>query len=291
MTLPLDIDTLVLSIINFAAIGLLGWFLKKWVATKLEARSQRQLEELKATLRQENEVALARLRDRLKEDTRLQLSAHASFAAAHEAAVERRLESAATLWTDLLRFRGSLPPILTYMDMLTAEEYPGALEHPTGAELIRNLSEEGAIALAGIESPDPIEGMRPFVDEHLWQLSSRYRAIQLRIVLHLVWSRDKNSDIYWYRNPYTRQLIEDSLSIDELEEFDNLRLGKISYVAKKIEDRILDGLRRMISGENSGSESFQQARRLQSLAQSELFEPPDRSERTGGSIQIEACPQ
>ena len=118
----------------------------------------------------------------------------------------------------------------TYMDMLTAEEYPDALKHPTGAELSRNLSEEGAITLAGTESPDPTERMRPFIDEHLWQLFSRYRAIQIRVVLHLIWFRDKNLDIYWYRNSYTRQLIEDSLSADELEEFDNLRLGKISYV-------------------------------------------------------------
>ena len=115
MTFSFDIDTLVFSLVNFAVIGLFGWLLKKWITTKLETRSAQRIEELKAALQQDNEIAVTELKDKLEQDTRLQLSAHASFAAAHEAAAERRLAGAEALWTELLRFRGSLPPVLTYM--------------------------------------------------------------------------------------------------------------------------------------------------------------------------------
>ena len=275
MSLSLDFDTFVFLLVNFVVIGLAGWFLKKWLATSLNTRSAKQVEELRATLQQDNQVAITELRDKLEQNTHLQLSAHASYAAAHEAAAGKRLECAELLWKELLRFRNSLPPILTIIDLVTEQELPDVLESPNGKEFIRNLSLESVVELTGIDVSQPLEEIRPFVNENLWQRFARYRAIQARILLHLVWFRDGKSTTFWYHDAFTKQLIEDSLSADELETLDQLKVGKIRYVREMIEAKLLEELRRMISGESSGSESFQQARRLQSLAREELLEPSD----------------
>ena len=275
MNLDLGAETFYLALINFALIGLLGWYVRKRIAARLDLRSTEQIERLKASLQRQNETALAELRDNLEKTALLHTSAHRSFAAAQEAAMEKRLRCAESLWNDLLRFRFSLPPILEIMDILTEQEYPNILETPEGTELFRNLSIDSVTELAGIDRDESIEGVRPFIDEYLWQLFTRYRAIQARILLHLVWFRDKGTDIYWYHHPFTRQLIADALSVDELEELDQRSIGKIRYIRETIEVKILEGLRRMISGESSSSESLKEARRLRSLTRDDFLEPPD----------------
>lgn len=273
MNFNLDSDIFYLALINFALIGLLGWYIRKRIAARLDLRSTEQIERLRANLQRQNETALAELKDNLKETALLHASAHRSFAAAQEAAIGRRLQCAETLWNDLLQFRNSLPPILTIMDLLTEQEYPNVLEAPEGPQLFRDLSMESVTELAGLDDNESIERVRPFIDEYLWQLFTRYRAIQARILLHLVWFKEKGADIYWYRHAYTRQLIADALSVDELEELDRLVMGKIGYIRESIELKILEELRRMVSGESSSSESLKEARRLRSLTRDDLLEP------------------
>ena len=48
-----------------ALVGILGWILKKWLGTKIEAVYQQKNESFRATLEQENEASLIAWRDQL----------------------------------------------------------------------------------------------------------------------------------------------------------------------------------------------------------------------------------
>ena len=271
------------SAINLAFLGVIVWILKKWLGTKIEATYEQQNEAFSAAIRRDQEASLIAFRDQLEKQAQLQSSAFSSFAAAQQASMNRRLDAAETLWNDLLSFRSSLPPVFDYLDILTEDEFPEAMSPPRGQELFDQLSEEevrSLIASHGIRGDMgqqldySLERVRPYVSEYLWSIFLAYKKIMFRIWLSMAWFKTEGGDhIFWYRDRYTRSFIESVLTPDELADFDQARFGKISELRFKLEQKIVDELRRMVSGETSGSDSLQQARQYQQLAREGLCEP------------------
>ena len=255
-------------------ISLLGWLLRKWLGTKIEAVYQQESESLIAAIQRDHEASLIAFRDQLEKQAQLQSAAFSSFAAVQQAAMKKRLKAAETIWNEVLSFSDSLPPIFGYMDILTVEEYPEAGSRGNGRTLFAALSEDEVMAFATAPAGEGRKGwavddlakQRLYVDEELWSIFALYRAIMTRIWLHLAWSKAKPEHIYWFRNKHTRQLMEAALTPEELADVDQARIGKISNLRVKLEQKILAELRRMISGEVSGSDSLQQAKRYQRLA-------------------------
>ena len=270
-----EVSFLAIPAFIVALIGILGWLLRKWLGTKIEAVYQQRSESLIATIQRDHEASLIAFRDQLEKQAQLQSSAFSSFAAAQQAAVKKRLKAAETIWNEVLSFSDSLPAIFGYMDILTVEEYPDAASRGSGRALFAELSEDEVTAFAtaperegrkGWAFDRDLEQQRLYVDEQLWSIFALYRAIMTRIWLHLVWSNEKPEHIYWFRNKHTRHMIEAALTPEELKDFDQAGIEKISNLRLKLESRILAELRRMISGEVSGSDSLEQARRYQRLA-------------------------
>ena len=273
----------VLAFIIVALFSILGWLLRTWLATRIEATYEQQNEAVRATLRRDHETSLIAFKDQLEKQAQLQSSAFSSFVAAQQAAMGRRLDAAETLWNDLLLFRSALPPIFDYLDILTEEEFPEAINHPRGQELFDKLSEDEIRSFAashglrgdiGQRLDYSLERVRPYVDEYLWAIFSTYKIIMVRIWWHMAWFKERKGDyIYWYKNEYTRELIESVLTPDELADLDRARLGKISELRHKLEQKMVDELRRVLSGETSGSDSLHQARKYQDLARYGFWEP------------------
>ncbi len=278
-----EVSFLVISAFVVALIGLLGWLLRKWLGTKIEATYQQQSESLLATIRRDHEASLIAFRDQLEKQAQLQSSAFSSFAAAQQAAMNRRLDAAEKLWNDLLSFRSSLPAVFDYMDILTEDEFPDAMNNPRGRELFDELSEDefgsliashGLRGIMGQELDYGAERVRPYVDEYLWVVFETYKKIMFRVWFRLVRFNTQGGDaVFWYRDSHTRSLIAFVLTPDELADFDRTDFGKIAHLRFTLEQKIVDELRRMISGETSGSDSFQQARAYQQLAREGLREP------------------
>ena len=271
------------SAISMALIGILGWILRKWLGTRIEAVYQQRNESFRAIIKRENEASLITFRDQLEKQAQLQSSAFSSFAAAQQAAMNRRLDAAETLWNDLLSFRSSLPPVFAYLDILTEDEFPEAMSRPRGQELFDALSKEevrSLVASHGIagdieqEFDYSLERVRPYVGEYLWAIFLAYKNIMFRIWWSMASFKTEGGDhIFWYRDRYIRSFIESVLTPDELADFDQARFGKISELRFKLEQKIVDELRRMVSGETSGSDSLQQAMKYQKLAREGLWEP------------------
>ena len=267
------------SLISVVLLASLGWILKRWLGTKIDTIYDQRAEAFRAAIQKDNELSLISFRDQLAKEAQLHASAFASFAAGQKASMERRLDAAETLWNSLLSFRRSLPSAFVVVDLLTVDELRDIHSHPTGKEVMRELSVEQVLAAieshgldGGGDQPNNycLESVRVHIDEQLWSLFSLYRAIMSRIWLKLAWSNSDNSHIYWYNDKHARKMIEAVLTSEEMADFDQPSSGKITKLREKLEEKILNELRRLVSGEASGSESLQQAKKYQQLAREGL---------------------
>lgn len=113
-------------------------------------------------------------------------------------------------------------------------------------------------------SPDPqIEEVRPYVGEVVWSLFYVYQAINIRIVF-LAWSfaHADEEKIYWYKDEGTLSLLRLALSKEEMDKFDYLKMGKIDYFRKIIEEKLLKSWKKLLSGEDFREEALQHAQAI-----------------------------
>ncbi len=248
-----------------ALAGILIWLSREWISTRLRGSIQHEydqkLEAHKARLQAEKDVALLELKTSLEREAALHAATHASFTEGQQAAIERRLSAIDKLWGKVLHIRGNLPPILTFIDVLTVDEYKAAKDHPTFQQLAGELSLK---KIANMH--DSIENVRPYVGEYLWAIFFAYQAILLRLLFLLHLGRDDAAKIEWHKDQGIRQLMKSVLTVGEMEKFDQTKFGKVSWVQELLESKILDSSRKVISGEEFGAESFEQAKVIQQLA-------------------------
>ena len=246
-----------------ALTGIVVWLSREWISARLKASIQHEydqkLESLKAQLKADSDVALVELRASIERHAALLSVAHSSFAEGQKAAMERKLNAVDTLWERLLRLRAKLPPILGFIDVLTVEEFGGIKTHPTFEALSRGWSMEKVTELVDTET----ERVRPYVGEYTWAVFSSYQAVMLRIVFLPHLGRDDVSKLEWHKDSHTRQLIEIVLQPQELVEFDATRFGKITWLRRRLEFKILAATREVVSGKGFSAEAFDQASLIQ----------------------------
>lgn len=265
-------DVIVSILASMVASGMLVtaliWLSKEWISVRLRTSIQHEydqkLESLKAQLKAENDVALVELRAALERQAGLLATAHASFSEGQKAAMERKLQAVDALWKRIIHLRSNLPPILGFIDVLTVDEYAGIKEDKTFRRLSDGWSMERASTLIDSE----VEQVRPYVGEYTWAVFYSYQAVMLRIVFLLHLGRDDAAKLEWHKDGGTRQLIQAVLTTAELQEFDATQFGKISWLQRRFESKVLVASRRLISGEEFGAEALEQARLIQQRAAS-----------------------
>jgi hypothetical protein len=260
---------LISNIITSSAIsGLLIWLSREWISARIKASIQHEydqkLEAHKARLKAENEFSLLEIRTALEREAALHAAAYASFSEGQKAAMERKLDACDTLWEVIIQFRDNLPAVLTFIDVLTVEEYGEAKNHPTFQTLAGELSQEKIKQLA-VYFSGSTEKIRPYVGEYMWALFYSYRAIMLRLLFLLHLGLDDASKIEWHKDSLIRSLMEVVLTTKELQEFDKTPFGKVKWVQERIESKILSASQKIISGERFGAESLEQAKLIQGI--------------------------
>lgn len=265
-------DALVFSIlasagVSAALVSLLIWFSKQWISTRLKNSIQHEydqkLESLKSQLKAQSDVALVELRAAIERQANLLAAAHSSFAEGQKAAMERKLQAIDTLWGRVLQLRAGLPPLLGFIDILTVDEYKGIKDHPKFIDLSQGFSVEKLSTLVDSET----ERVRPYVGEYTWAVFFSYEAIMLRIVALLLAGRTDAEKLEWHKDSGTRQLIQAVLSATDLKEFDDTVFGKVTWLQRKLESKILCAARQIISGKEFGAEALDQAKLIQERAE------------------------
>lgn len=249
-----------------ALAGLLIWLSREWISARLRSSIQHEydqkLESLKSQLKAQSDVALVELRASVERHAALLALAHSSLAEGQKASMERKVNAVDTLWERLLHLRANSPPILGFIDVLTVDKYAGIKNHPTFEALSRGWSMERVTQLIDTE----VERVRPYVGEYTWAVFSSYQAVMLRIVFLLHLGRDDAAKLEWHKDSHTRRLIEAVLPAVELAEFDATRFGKISWLQRRLESKILAATRKVVSGEEFSADALDQARLIQQRA-------------------------
>ena len=249
-----------------AIVSLAIWFSKEWISTRLKSSIQHEydqkLESIKAKLKEQNEVALVELQAAIERHNNLLTAAHSSFAEGQKAAMERKLQAIDTLWERVLQLRERLPPLLGFIDFLTVDDYKKNKDHPMFIDLSERWSVEKISTLVDSQT----ERVRPYVGEYTWAVFFSYQAVMLRIVFLLHAGHTDTEKLEWHKDTGTRQLLQAVLSTTELEEFDDTAFGKILWLQRRLESKILGAARQIISGKEFGAVALEQAKLIQERA-------------------------
>lgn len=264
---------LISNIVTSSAVsGLLIWLSREWISARIKASIQHEydqkLEAHKAQLKAENEISLLEIRTALEREAALHAAAYASFSEGQKAAMERKLKAFDRLWEKLLQIRNILPPVLMFMDVMSSVEEYKEFKHANQKNFQKLTGELLPEKVANLfsDSQGLVETIRPYVGEYMWAIYYSYHTIMIRVLVKLHISVDDSVKVEWYKDDVERQLIESILTPIELQEFDSLTFGKLNWLQINLQSKILSASRKLISGEEFGSESLNQARLIQERA-------------------------
>jgi hypothetical protein len=261
------VNVLTAATVSALVSALLNFVFKDWLSTRLKASIEHEynqkLETYKAQLTTEHELAVLKIQTALAREAAFHAAAHASFAEGQKASMERKLNGVDRLWSWIRQFRTGLPEVLTFLDVLTTDEYKAAKDNPAFQKHSSRLTSDNLAAML----TTTIEDVRPYVGEYLWALFFSYRAIMGRILFLLQLARTDADKIEWYKDRGIRHLLNAVLTEQEVQAFDGLEFMKVMWLQERLESKILAATQKIISGETFGAESLEQAELIrQSIA-------------------------
>lgn len=219
-----------------------AWLLRSWITERLKNAVKheydREIESFKSAL----------------------LLVHSATAEGQKAAIEARMRSFDRIWKAMLALKNNTGNITIFLDILTVEEYKTLKNHKDFVAIVGNLDNVKIQKMV----PDPtIEEARPYVGEEVWSHFFVYQAFNIRLIM-LAWlSTSSDEDkINWHRDTATRGLLAATLTPDEIARLDALQIGKIDYVRRTIEMKVLKSWHRLISGAEFGNEAIAHAQTM-----------------------------
>ena len=169
---------------------------------------------------------------------------------------------------------------------MTVDEYRTTKDHPSFQKLVGGLSEDNLRKLTA----GSVEDVRPYVGEYMWAIFSCYQTLLIRISVLLHLAKFDPEKIEWYKDAGNLNLLKAVLTPVELAEFDATKYGKISWLQKQLESKLLATAQEVISGKTFGKESLEQAlliqQRIDQLPPS--TDAPDFLKRTSETRQASA---
>lgn len=242
---------------------------RNWISHRLKVAMDHEyaekLETFKARLKAEHDIALEKIKASNAQNQAVKAAATASLTTTHAAAQEKRLHALETFWKATVQIRAKSPPVLTFLDILLPEEYDHLLTNPKMAPAVERLTVENLADNFGLASVD-VDEARLYAGEYLFALFWAYRASIGRIAFEVMQGRKKGTIEDWATDSGIRQLMGDVLSTQEVEEFDELKIGRINWLRNAIEGKMLSHSAKIISGEASAAFGLEQARKIAASA-------------------------
>lgn len=266
-----DVQAFALTVLSsagasFALSGAVVWLARTWIGERLQASIRHEYDQrlaaLNAELRSNGDANLASLKaeiDRQSEQLRI---ASSSFNEVQKAAIARKLDAVDVLWTGILAAREVIPPIMSFIDILTVDEYVAAKDAPTFRELTGDLDQTKVMKIA-MDARGNLERVRPYVGEYVWALFATFQAVMMRTVFLIHLSKEDAAKLNWHQDGGIRQLISSAFGSEGLEQFDQVRIGKVGWLREQFERRILGAMEKLITGKEFGEAALRQAQAME----------------------------
>lgn len=257
--------------VSFVLASILIFLSRNWLSERLRHSIKHEydlkLTYIKNELKAESDKNTLLLKRSIETEAEKLRLANASINETQKIAIERKLSAIEILWEGVLAVRKNIPSIIGFIDILTEDEYSSLKDRPDFQKIVGDISHEKIIQIHE-ENIGSRERVRPYVGEYTWALASTYQAIILRISLLIKMGQDDNKKLNWHLDSGIRQLINSALSEDEITEFDNTKIGKIKWIQRIFEFKILSAIQIIVSGEQFGEEALKQAQKMEEKVQS-----------------------
>lgn len=193
--------------------------------------------------------------DRQAEKLRI---ASTSFSEVQKAAIARKLNSVDTLWAGLLAIRKIIPPAMSFMDILMPAEFSTARNNQNFKRMASELDLQKVTELA-TESRGNLEEIRPYIGEYTWALFATYHIIVGRTMFLIHLGNEDAEKLNWHDDPSIRRLLGSGLGQEGLDQFDNVPIGRVTWIREQFEVKILAAMERLITGKEFGVAALDQA--------------------------------
>jgi hypothetical protein len=266
-----DFHAFVLTVISSAGTSLLLsgagiWLARSWITERLRASIKYEYDQQLATinselkLRVDTQLASAKADvDRQAEKLRI---ASTSFSEVQKAAIERKLDSVDTLWSGLLKIREITPPAMTFMDILTPAEFSTARNNQNFRRMASELDFQ-KVSEISIESRGTLERIRPYIGEYAWALFATYHIIVSRIMFLIYQGNEDTEKLNWHNDLSIRRLLSSGLGQEGLDQFDNVPIGRVTWIREQFEVKILTAMERLITGKEFSTAALSQAQLME----------------------------
>lgn len=239
-----------------------------WLQRRVQHTLDIDVERRKVEFQHQTDRALERLRNANEQQLRAQATIVGSAAAGQAAALTMRLEAIQALWKILIMLREKRPLAVRLTEFMTDAEIIEKLqrERPAGEDtLAESLGAGLEPDFFGLEESP--EHHRVLVGEYLWSLFAAYKQFISRVnVIFEMHRVGKGKDKVWRRDEMIVAIAGFALDADEMRRFGAARIGGVMEVLGSIEALYIRAVTRVLSGELTGNEMAETARRLMDAA-------------------------
>ncbi len=253
---------------SVASSAALIWITRTWISARLKSSIQHEydqkLEALKAELKFSYEAKAEVLKAEFQREAEKLRFATATSGEAQLVAHQRKLDALEKLWKGVLGVTNGCPGILKMLDVMTVDEHPQAVRNPNFSVLLKGV-ELKAMKDVLEKLIGDYEQVRPYVGEVLWTQFHVYQTVVLRAcMLASQWETDI-AKLDWASDKMNQTLIYAAVGAEDSAAFSRLRYGRLGWLQQKITERILSGIKKVISGEAIGADAVRQTEHLEEL--------------------------
>jgi hypothetical protein len=250
--------------------GALFFLARNWISERIQQSIRHEyaqkLAHLNAELRNESEKNALLLKGSIEHEAERLRFATASVSQTQQAAIGRRLSALETLWEGVLATRTNIPTVMSFIDILTVDEYVTIKDNAHFQQMVGQISQEKLLAMQE-DNVGSRERVRPYVGEYTWALVSTYQAIVLRVALLVQMGQEDEKKLNWHLDPGINQLLRSAMTETEMKQFEATRIGKVGWIQRNFESKILAAMQVVISGEKFGEEALHQAQLMEAKVQ------------------------
>jgi len=270
-----EIQEFMLSLLSAAGVsailsGFVVWLSRNWISERLRNSIRYEYDlKLAATnteLKTQADAQAVKLVAAIEKEAEKLRFATSTVTESQKLAIARKLDGLDTLWSGVLSARENVPIIMGFIDILSEEQYLSMADHPHFQEMVGEISPE-KMAKMFKDNVGSLERVRPYVGEYLWAIFSTYQALITRTTLLIQMGEKDSKKLNWHQDDGIRQLLSSSLSDSELAQFDATPIGKVGWLQRKYEGKILRAMEKIISGKEFGEEALKQAQDMEEKIQ------------------------
>jgi hypothetical protein len=154
-------------VLSAAAVFLARNWISERIQQSIRYEYDQKLAHLNAELRAESDKNALLLKSSIEREAERLRFATASVSQTQKVAIERRLTALETLWDGVLATRHNIPTVMSFIDILTVDEYRSMKDHSHFRKLVGELSNEKLSAMYK-DNVGSRERVRPYVGEYTW---------------------------------------------------------------------------------------------------------------------------